>query len=192
MKNFGKFNPVEETVVVYGQEVKIIFQRNEEGEDLVEVLKAHPHPFYIAVDKEAKIVSMVSDPETIQIGGHDIIGIDSDFGFTHGEGGNVYGAIWNGVEIVAPPEPVLALTARQFWLAALELGITEQGLLASIVDEEDPLYIADELERAAVAIDIAKATSFRRDYSLVDSMAAAFGLPAEQMDDLWAWAAQIE
>jgi len=191
--NFGKFTRSPEMIMFQGAMQKVAFMRNSQGQDLVDALKANPHPFYIAVDEETgRIVSMESDPEKIQIHDMEIIGIDEDFGFTRGRGGNVYGAIWNGNEIVAPPQPAPVLTARQFWLAALELGITEQGLLAAISDLSSPLYIEDETERAAVAIDIAKAQSFRRDYPLVDEMAAAFGLSTVEMDTLWAWAAQIE
>jgi len=100
--------------------------------------------------------------------------------------------IWIAPEDEEIPVSYPILTARQFWLAALELGITEQGLLSAIEDETNALYIADEIERAAAAIDIAKAQNFRRDYPLVDEMAEAFGLSSIEMDALWAWAALIE
>jgi len=74
----------------------------------------------------------------------------------------------------------------------LPLCITEDGLAASIANPTDTLYIEDEMERAAVLIDIRKAQSFRRDYPLVDEMAAAQNIQPEQMDTLWTWAAQIE
>jgi len=191
--NFGKFSVFIEDIVADDILYKDVnFYRNGTGQDLVVVLKANPHAFYIAVDEMGKIVSMESDPEAIQLANMDIIGIDSDFGFTRDEGGTVYGAIWDGVQIVAPPVPTPILTARQFWLAALELDITEAGLLAAIADETSPLYIEDKQERAATVIDIAKAQYFRRDYPLVDDMAAAFGLSTVEMDALWSWAAQIE
>jgi len=194
MKNFGKFTLFIEDIEVDGDLFKDLhFLRNEAGQNLVEVLRAHPHPFYIAVDDAGVIVSMESDPEQIQIPDHEIIGIDSDYGFTNREGGTVYGAIWDGQAIIAPPpHPLPPLTARQFWQAALVLGITEDGLVASISNPQDALYIEDEAERASVLVDIRKATSFRRDYPLIDEMAAAHNLPQEQMDDLWVWAAQIE
>jgi len=84
------------------------------------------------------------------------------------------------------------LTARQFWQAALHLGITEDGLAASITDPTDPLYIEGDLERASVLIDIRKAQLFKRDYPLVVDMATAQSIPPEQMDALWLWASQIE
>jgi len=95
-------------------------------------------------------------------------------------------------ELSASPVPLPDLTARQFWQAALVLGITEEGLVASISDPQDALYVQDEAERVSAIIDIRKATSFRRDYPLVDEMAAAHNITTEQMDDLWAWAAAIE
>jgi len=192
MKNFGKFTASPETLFVEGVEYKLVFQRNEAGEDMVDVLKAHPHAFYIAVDGAGRIVSMQSDPEAIQLNGLDIIGIDSDYGFDHAPGGNVYDAIWNGSEIIAPPVRLPDLTARQFWQAALAIGVSEEGLLASISDPTDTLYIEDEGERLEVSIDIRKATLFRRDYPLIDDMAAAYNIPQEQMNSLWIWAAQIE
>jgi len=198
MYNFGKFYASKENVEVNGDVYKnIIFMRNEAGDDLVDVLKANLHPFYIAVDDTGIILSMESDPEAIQIADFDIIGIDSDYGFTRGEGGTVYGKIWDGEAIVDVPEPdsdgvMPDLTARQFWQAALVLDVTEEGLLASIADPDDTLYIEDEAERLEVSIDIRKATSFRRNYPLIDDMAAAHSIPPEQMDSLWAWAAQIE
>jgi len=102
VKNFGKFSPVEEAVLDGERLVKYYVQRNGAGEDLVEVLKAHPHPFYIAVDKDGVIVSMESDPEQIQIPKYEIIGIDSNYGYTTREDGTVYGKIWNGQAIVEP------------------------------------------------------------------------------------------
>jgi len=84
------------------------------------------------------------------------------------------------------------LTARQFWQAALYLGITEEGLAASITDPTDTLYIEDDLERVSVLIDIRKAQVFKRDYPLVVDVATAQSIPTEQMDALWLWASQIE
>jgi len=191
MFNFGKFVRSAETVMVQGEAVRAIFARGKAGDDLVDVLKANPHPFYIAVDEAGRIVSMESDPEKIQITEMEIIGIDSDYGFTRGRDGTVYGAVWDGKAIVAPPVPIPTLTSRQFWQAALEIGVSEEGLAASIADPDDPLYIADEAERAAVLIDIRKATSFRRDYPLLVALAAAHDLPEEQLDQLWMWAAQF-
>jgi len=211
MKNFGKFIPSHEIVTIAqppltlldeeGGEVvvappplsvSVTIFRNPDGQNLLDMLKGEPHPFYIAVDEGGVIVSISDDPEKIQLDGHDIIGIDADMGITPDEMETALGKIWNGTAIVAPPVPLPPLTARQFWQAALVLGITEDGLVASVSDPEDALYIEDENERLSVLVDIRKSTSFRRDYPLIDEMATAHDLPKEQMDDLWAWAAQIE
>jgi len=169
-----------------------VFLRNEHGQSLADLFEENPHPFYIAIDDMGRVVAMESDEEKIKIPKHQIIGIDSDFGFTHGENSTAFGKIWNGEAIVVPPASIPALTSRQFWQAALVLGVTEEGLLTSISNSDDPLYIEDEGERLEVSIDIRKATSFRRDYPLIDDMAAAYNIPQEQMDALWQWAAQIE
>ena len=60
----------------------------------------HPHPWYIAVTDDNLVCSLESDPEHSQIAGTRIIGIDSDFGFTRGAGGTVYGKKWTGSAIV--------------------------------------------------------------------------------------------
>jgi len=89
--------------------------------------------------------------------------------------------------------PVLPdLTARQFWQAALVLGITEDNLANALTNEDSPLYIEDETNQAETLIDIRKATSFRRNHPLIDEIATAHAIPPEQMNSLWRWAATIE
>jgi len=55
-----------------------------------------------------------------------------------------------------------------------------------------PVEANQRQRQGAVLIDIRKASLFRRNYPLVDDMAQVAGIPPEQMDALWAWAAQIE
>jgi len=102
MQNFGKFTPSLETMTHEGKTYYVHFMRNSLGADVVDVLAANPHPFYIAVDDDNTVVAMEEMPELMQIPHHDIIGIDETQGFTHGEGGNVYGKVWNGGAIVEP------------------------------------------------------------------------------------------
>lgn len=90
--------------------VTILIFKDENGVDIIDVAKSYPHAFYIAIDDYGHVVSMTDDIEKSQIAEFQIIGIDSDFGFTSGPGGTVYGKLWNGSEIVEPqPEPVVVI-----------------------------------------------------------------------------------
>ena len=91
-----------------------------------------------------------------------------------------------------PPAPVFPqLSARQFWQAALVIGVREENLVTDIANKDSPFYIADEEERESVLIDITKATSFTRDFPLLKKMAEVNKIPDAQLDTLWAWAATI-
>ncbi|MHC5307495.1 hypothetical protein [Bartonella sp. LJL80] len=95
--------------------------------------------------------------------------------------------------VLPEPEPVVpALTARQFWQAALVIGVTEEGLASEVSSPESPLYVADDEERESVLIDIKKTTLFSRDHYLVEKMAKAKDIPTEQLDCLWQWASNIQ
>ena len=135
---------------------------------------------------------MTDDPEQSQIAGFDIIGIDDDYGETFGQGGSVYGKLWDGEKIVAAPPVFPPLTARQFWQAALAIGVKEEDLIADIANKDSPFYIADEEERESVLIDIKKATSFARDFPLLEKMAKVNKIPDAQLNTLWNWAANIQ
>ncbi|UXM94632.1 hypothetical protein N5853_11065 [Bartonella sp. HY329] len=93
-----------------------------------------------------------------------------------------------------PEKPIIypSLTARQFWQAALVIGVTEEQLVVAITTEGSPLYIADETERNEVKIDITKATSFNRDFPLVNNLAAINNISESQLNDLWLWASRLE
>lgn len=84
-----------------------------------------------------------------------------------------------------PPVLYPNLTARQLRLMLLNVGIT-----AAMVDAEIAA-IADEAERAAAQIEWQHASGYRRDHPLIAEMAAAFALPAEQVDALWLAAADL-
>ena len=83
------------------------------------------------------------------------------------------------------------LPARQFWLAALSAGITEDTLVDCINSPSNPAYIPDPVARQEAIIDIRKATSFSRSYPTLNQLATAQGIPAEQLDALWMWATSI-
>ena len=103
---------------------------------------------------------------------------------------------WENGEVVTytppPPAPVFpALSSRQFWQAALAIGVKEEDLIADIANKDSPFFIADEKDRESVLIDISKATTFTRDYKLLKKMAEVNKIPDEQLDTLWNWAATI-
>ena len=205
MKNFGKLAITREeirlgedikddkgNIVQPANTVKINVLKDKDGVEWHELFKRYPHKFYIAVDDNKHIISMTDDPEQSQIAGFDIIGIDGNYGETFGQGGSVYGKLWDGEKIVAP-EPIFpSLSARQFWQAALVIGIREENLITDIASKDSPFYIADEEERESVLIDITKATSFTRDFPLLKKMAEVNKIPDTQLDTLWNWAANIQ
>lgn len=87
---------------------------------------------------------------------------------------------------IPPPEPtpeelraeMPTLTACQFWLAANTLGITEDMLLAATDDAE-------------IIIEIRKTTEFHRTYDSVIMLAPLMGITADQLDNVWLWAAAV-
>ena len=84
------------------------------------------------------------------------------------------------------------LSARQFWQAALVIGVKEEDLVNGVADEKSPFYVADEKERESVLIDITKSTTFSHDFPLLEKMAAVSNMPKEQFDTLWQWAANMQ
>lgn len=104
---------------------------------------------------------------------------------------------WKNGEVVTytppPPAPVFPpLSARQFWQAALMIGVKEEDLVNGVADEKSPFYVADAEERESVLIDITKATSFSHDFPLLEKMATVANMPKEQFDTLWQWAANMQ
>ena len=83
-----------------------------------------------------------------------------------------------------------SLKKWQLWLAALEL--------------EPPVFKADVLslingmadmsvkDKETVRIMVEDAQEYSRNDPRIDLLAVAMGIPPNQMDDLWKWAAQIE
>ncbi|CAM1656194.1 unnamed protein product [Bartonella choladocola] len=205
MRNFGKLTITQEEVslaedikddkgniIHQAKSVKINVLKDKDGIEWHELFKKYPHKFYIAVDDNKHIISMTDDPEASQIAGFDIFGIDEDYGETFGQGGSVYSKLWDGEKIVAPPALFPSLSARQFWQAALVIGVREENLITDIANKDSPFYIADEEERESVLIDITKATSFTRDFPLLKKMAEVNKIPDAQLDTLWNWAANIQ
>ena len=206
MKNFGKLSITLEEIKL-GEDIKdekgnivqkaatviIHVLKDKDGVEWHDLFKKYPHKFYIAIDDNKYIISMTDDPEASQIAGLDIIGIDEDYGETFGyKGASVYGKLWDGEKIVAPSPVFPPLTARQFWQAALVIGVREENLTTGIANKDSPFYISDEEERESVLIDITKATSFTRDFPLLKKMAEVNKIPDTQLDTLWMWAEKIQ
>lgn len=205
MRNFGKLAATQEeiklgedikddkgNIIHPAQTAKIMVLKDKDGIEWHDLFKKFPHKFYIAVDDNKRIISMTDDPEQSQIAGYELIGIDDNYGETFGQGGSVYGKLWDGEKIVAPAPLFPPLSARQFWQAALVIGVKEEDLVSGVADEKSPFYIADKEERESVLIDVTKATTFSHDFPLLEKMAAVANMPKEQFDTLWAWAARME
>lgn len=111
-------------ISVYGTEIPVRLCVNSDGDDFVVVANSNPCKYYIAIDRESNIISMTDDPEQSQIEGYRIIGIDSDFGRTWGQGGNVYGCRWDGSKII-PKEDISPLYVGSigFWRQLAKVGL---------------------------------------------------------------------
>jgi len=78
----------------------------------------------------------------------------------------------------------------QLWLAALELEppVFKADVL-SIVNGMGDMSVKD---KETVRIMIEDAQEYSRKDPRIDLLAVAMGIPPNQMDDLWRWAARIE
>lgn len=203
MKDFGKFTAHNESIDIGGGEmVGIIIFRDANGIDWFELAAQFPHPWYICVSDEMRIQSMESSHENSQIAGH-LIGIDSDFGYTRGPGGTVYGKIWNGAAIVEPEpeaEPIPDnISRRQFFqqLAVMEI-ITRGDALAALQGGTIPAplqAIIDQLPTEDHKFDaqmfVIGAQTFDRLHWLTDNVRLAMEWTLEQRDDFWIAAARL-
>lgn len=95
---------------------------------------------------------------------------------------------------VAPPLPtpeearaaMPALTSRQFWLAAVSIGVTKETVAATV----DGLTISDA-DKAWMKVELMEATEFERLHPAVVDLAVALNIPPEQLDALWTWAGNL-
>lgn len=85
----------------------------------------------------------------------------------------------------SPPLPMPELTSRQFWLAALEAGVTKEGL----INDVNSAFSGSDLDY--YLIEITESTSFSRLNPMVDILASMNGFSSSQIDDLWRRAASI-
>lgn len=90
-----------------------------------------------------------------------------------------------GLEDAFPP-----LKKWQLWLAALELEppVFKADVL-SVVNGMGDMSVKD---KETVRIMIEDAQEYSRKDPRIDLLAVAMGIPPNQMDDLWRWAARIE
>lgn len=80
---------------------------------------------------------------------------------------------------------LLPLTRRQMKLGLLSIGITGQMVEAELAE------IEDTFDREYALIEWQEAGQIERSHPLVDELADAFSLPAEQVDTLWVWASSL-
>lgn len=103
------------------------------------------------------------------------------------------GDFFDGAEWSKAHEPVLhdnlpfpTITSRQLWLAAYRtMALKKDDVIARTATMEDQ-EAAEELR-----IEIYEARTYERDHPAMDDLAALVGLPVEQFDALWRWAATL-
>lgn len=119
-KNFGIFTPHKVEVEDGGQIFKYLVFKDVDGVEWHDLVSQFgPFDQFIAVDETGHVVSMEKDPDSMQVGGLEIIGLNvgPDFSWTRGPGGNVYGKIWNGTVIIEPEQKpsVIILPSVTLW-----------------------------------------------------------------------------
>lgn len=86
----------------------------------------------------------------------------------------------------------MALTAPQFWQAALVIGVTDDSMAQELLNQKSPMIIQKDEDRESVLIDIKKTTQFDRHHYLIESMAKPKNMPDAQLDSLWNWDLQMQ
>ncbi len=218
MRDFGKFTSSTEIVEfppiqigigedgepIFGEPHKqpVLIFRDANGADWFELAKQFPHAFYIAIDDDRRIYSMEPDFQSSQIAGH-LIGIDSDFGYTRGHGGTVYGKLWNGTAIVEPepePEPIPdEISRRQFFQHLAVMGIiTKADALAAMQGGVIPTpiqaiinHLPSDDDKFNAQMFIVGAATFHRTHPLAETVREALSWTVEQKDDFWRQAAML-
>lgn len=103
------------------------------------------------------------------------------------------GTSWGYVPVVAPDipptlEPTVyypPLTKVQFWLAALNVGVTKSAVLALINQ------ITDSNAKEQALIMLEETTSYKRNDPFVAQFSAMLGISSVQLDQLWLQAATL-
>lgn len=78
-----------------------------------------------------------------------------------------------------------ALTARQFWMAAANIDVDKDVILTAIKNN-----MADSVERKMTIAELESGSFDRLNDTVIDIM-AMLDIPAEQVDNLWLWAARL-
>ncbi|MFB2563654.1 hypothetical protein [Rhizobium sp. IMFF44] len=192
MHSFGKLtSKVETHELENGQPAQIYVFYDEKGTEWHDLFRSMPaFDFYVALDDRGRVISMEPDPEHSQIEGHQIIGISKEEsgGFSRGPGGSVYGKQWRDGKI---SEPLLSrdeyptLTPRQLWLAAASINVTKEDVLAKVAE------MPDRAASLSLQIELTETVNFERSNPAIDDLASLLGIPADQLDALWLWAAEL-
>ncbi|OWZ90484.1 hypothetical protein B9J07_28270 [Sinorhizobium sp. LM21] len=90
-----------------------------------------------------------------------------------------------------PPEDELeaampALSSRQFWLAALEIGITK-----TIVQDKIRSLGLAPLDEARMITQLVEATNFERTSQFLVELTSLFNILPNELDVLWTWASAL-
>lgn len=179
-------SPSGDPIYEYERTITATIYVNSAGIDMIQVLLLNPRNYYIVATDEGIIIMMSDDPEQVQFAGCDIIGIDETFGYTYGEGGNVYGMKWNGTAIVDPVsemtddqkrERMPNLSARQ-----IRLGLNSLGKLA-LVDAAIAAMPSPQKEDAQIEWEYG--TEFRRLHPLITMIIPLLELTPEEVDTAW-------
>lgn len=211
MKNFGKLTIIPEEITL-GEDIKddkgnivqkartvtINILKDKDGNEWHDLFKKYPHKFYIAVDDNKHIISMTDDPEQSQIAGFDIVGIDEDYGETFGQGGSVYGKLWNGEKLVEP-EPTIpdSISRRQFFQQACSAGLISEEDALEAMGGRMPKILLDSVNKLPVDYQFGAkalligAQTFERSNSLTPIVAKSLGLDQEQTELFWAAASKL-
>ncbi|MBD9511650.1 hypothetical protein IB265_33380 [Ensifer sp. ENS10] len=78
------------------------------------------------------------------------------------------------------------LSSRQFWLAALEIGITK-----TIVQNKIKTLGLAPLEEARWSTELDEAKTFERTSQFLAELTGLFNIPPNELDVLWTWASKL-
>ncbi|MNV78955.1 hypothetical protein D3C71_1724800 [compost metagenome] len=78
-----------------------------------------------------------------------------------------------------------SLTARQFWMAAANIDIDKDVIIAAIKAD-----VPDTIDRKMMIAELESGSFERTNVTIVEVM-DLMDIPAYQADDLWIWAAQL-
>lgn len=188
--NFGHFtaNPGESG---------ILFFTNEDGQDWYDIrfgltewdnrgnfINAIYGAWAMVDPATMKVTNVEYDPSRLMPGDRIVLGIDADWKTI--QKGMIYE---DGTLKEAPPEPIVYpnLSPRQLWLAALEINLTKAQVMADIAT------ITDAKLRATLEIEMTEPPleGYVHDSFAVEHLRTMVGVPVDQFNTLWLWAATI-